>query len=545
MGGKQRGRRRHRIWPALLAGAASATWALSAARADGTTNAPPDGSGVSAGAINNGTSIGPSTNVSLPQNAFGGSTVSPGALNNGTSIGPSSALSRPTASVEQATPLLHPEALFPNIFGVGPILRNDGIAVLFDTRNEFDSVISGPRTGTSNAGQYGFEVDTDWEKLAGITGLSTHFLMVGRYGIPISREFGDELNPSQEIYGAGGNVVSHLVYAYAEETLGNGKFDVAAGRNPLLDDFLASPLYCNFENNAFCGNPKSSSDNGGLSSYPDAGWSIRARVRPVAPVYIQTGIYFDQGNIYNYAENFRSGYTFDDSYITGETFPLEIGFEPAFGPNKLPGHYKAGFVYDNQNHPSDLYDINDQPFLLSGLSPREIKGETTFYFLADQMLMRNGPGDTTGLILLGGYVENSPDVSLRSKQAEFGLLDTGFWKARPLDGINIGFSWLQVSGDVTRAEEIEQELGELIPLDTPTTINEIPSNVGTGAVTSTGAPNATGIQSHTIDLEANYNIHVYRGVTFAPDFQYFIRPNAQTNLPDAALIGFISHIQFF
>ena len=34
-------------------------------------------------------------------------------------------------------------------------------------------------------------------------------------------------------------------------------------------------------------------------------------------------------------------------------------------------------------------------------------------------------------------------------------------------------------------------------------------------------------------------------VSFAPDFQYFIRPNAQTNLHDAALLGFKSHIELF
>ena len=471
------------------------------------------------------------------ENTSGG--ISLGAINNGTSIGPSEAVSGPQVSVEQALPLTHPEALFPNIFGLGQVLRDHGTAVLFDTRNEFDDVISGPRGGSSNAGQYAFEVDTDWEKLANLTGLTTHFLMVGRYGIPISRQFGDELNPSQEIYGAGGNVVSHLVYAYAEETLAHGRLDVAAGRNPLLDDFAASPLYCNFENNAFCGNPKASSDNTGFSSYPDAGWSLRGRVRPIPTVYVQSGIYFDQSNIYNYAKNFRSAFTFDDSYISGETFPTEIGFEPEFGPQHLPGHYKAGFWYDNQDHPSDLYDVNGNPFLLSGLPPRQVKGETAFYFLADQMILRNGPGATNGLILLGGYFQNSQNVSLRQKEAEFGLEDTGFWKARPLDSVNVGFSWLQVSPDITRAEEIQQELGNLVPLNTPATINEIPSNVGTSPASTTG------VQSHTLILEANYNIHVYRGVTLAPDLQYFIRPNAQTNLPDAALFGFIAHVQFF
>ena len=59
------------------------------------------------------------------------------------------------------------------------------------------------------------------------------------------------------------------------------------------------------------------------------------------------------------------------------------------------------------------------------------------------------------------------------------------------------------------------------------------------------ADQVTGVQTHALVLEANYQINVFRGVTFAPDFQYFFRPNAQGNLPDAALIGFKSHIELF
>lgn len=46
-------------------------------------------------------------------------------------------------------------------------------------------------------------------------------------------------------------------------------------------------------------------------------------------------------------------------------------------------------------------------------------------------------------------------------------------------------------------------------------------------------------------LEATYRIHVMRGITFAPDFQYYFRPGAQKALKDAAMLGFKSHIQFF
>ena len=442
-----------------------------------------------------------------------------------TSLGPSQAVSNPNG----VPPLPVPPALLPNIFGLGTTLRDHGVAVLLDNTNEFTGIISGPREGAANAGQYGFETDVNWETLAGLGGFSTHTVIVGRYGTPASRIFGDNINPSSEIYGAGGNVVAHLVYAYGEESLAGGKFDVTAGRIPLLNDFLASPLYCNFQNNAFCGNPKESSANTALSSYPDATWAFRVRVRPLTPFYLQSGIYFSESDIYTYPA-FRSGFKFDSSYISGEAFPVEAGWEPSFGSQHLPGHYKIGFVYDNNNHADQLYDANGVPFAISGLPPRMRKGSTTSYVLADQMLVRNGEGADNGLVTFGGYVHNDPNVISREDQFEIAAIDRGFWKLRPHDAVGVAFDYQTISGDTTRSEELMEELGTL----TPPLPGEIPV-----------ADQVTGVQTHALVLEANYQINVFRGVTFAPDFQYFFRPNAQGNLPDAALIGFKSHIELF
>ncbi len=55
---------------------------------------------------------------------------------------------------------------------------------------------------------------------------------------------------------------------------------------------------------------------------------------------------------------------------------------------------------------------------------------------------------------------------------------------------------------------------------------------------------ATGIQTHEMIFEANYNIQVYRGVNFEPDFPYVIRPNAQSNIPNAAVLGFKANVEF-
>ena len=52
------------------------------------------------------------------------------------------------------------------------------------------------------------------------------------------------------------------------------------------------------------------------------------------------------------------------------------------------------------------------------------------------------------------------------------------------------------------------------------------------------------IQHNQEIIELNYDIHVYRGVNFQPEFQYYFRPNGVSNIPDAAIFGFKSHISF-
>ncbi|EHH67871.1 carbohydrate porin [Gluconobacter morbifer] len=429
---------------------------------------------------------------------------------------------------EWVPPLPQPEAILVNPFGWNSWLRDRGVAFTMDTTNEFSGAITKPtpgyglKQGSSNAGQYSLENDIDWERLAGLRGFSTHMLVVGRYGIPASRMFGDNLNPSSEIYGAGGNVVVHLVYAYAEETIAKGRVDLAGGRIPFLNDFSSNPLYCTFQNNAFCGNPKASSDNIAHSSYPDANWAFRIRTRPTTSTYIQTGVYFVAAGLYGNVQ-YRTGFKFNGADITGESIPVEAGWEPVFGKDRLPGHYKLGYAIDNSPHADNYYDVNGNPYVLTGLGARTVHYSWSAWALADQMILRHhvrGNPDA-GLVIIGGMYANSPRTQLRAQQYEVGLIDSGFWASRPLDTIGINFSYVRVSKWATATERLQAERGMSLMAGSlmPQTFGEV--------------------------LEATYRIHVWRGITFAPDFQYYFRPGAQSGLRDAAMLGFKSHIQFF
>ncbi len=392
-----------------------------------------------------------------------------------------------------------------------------GIDLQLDAITEFAGNVSGGvRQGSTFASQIGFGADVNWERLGGVTGFSTHVILVSRSGSSDSHLFGDNLLPVQEIYGSGGDVAVHFVSLFAQETLFDKRLDIAAGRMNVENDFASSPLYCNFMNNGLCGDPKAlPAGDIGHSAYPDAVWGGRVKARPISEIYVQAGLYEVNQGLYNYT-NFRSGFRFDGARDSGVYLPVELGWEPALGADRMPGHYKIGFGYDT----SSGYAGFGGALAAAGATVRTHSGNTQVWLLADQMLVRNGPGDDDGIIAIGGFVHNDPNNSAYAEQYTVGLLDRGFWAARKQDAVGLLMSYNTVSGKLGNAQGIEQALG--LPLEN----------------------NATGVQSHEIILEANYDIHVARGVNFAPDFQYVVRPNAQANIRNAAVMGFKAHVSF-
>ncbi len=185
------------------------------------------------------------------------------------------------------------EHLFGDWGSARTYLEDRGIYLSFDALTEFAGNVSGGvKQGATAANQIAFGADIDWQRLAGIQGFSTHVILVNRTGANDSTLFGDNLLPVQEIYGAGGNVVVHLVSIYAQEKLFDGRLDIAAGHMNVENDFASSPLYCNYMNNVLCGDPKALPGGDiGHSAYPDGVWGGRVRIRPTLNSYFTTGVY--------------------------------------------------------------------------------------------------------------------------------------------------------------------------------------------------------------------------------------------------------------
>lgn len=422
-------------------------------------------------------------------------------------------ISSPTTAPPPPAPYISApsEHLLGDLGGLRTNLESQGIYLNLDATAEFaGNVTGGLKQGATSANQIGFEADIDWQRLAGIPGLSTHVIFVNRNGFSDSILIGDSVAPVQEIYGASGNVVVHLVSAYAQETMFGGTLDIAVGLMNVENDFASSPLYCNFMNNALCGDPKALPGGDiGHSAFPDGVWAGRIRVRPTPDTYVETGAYEVNQGLYT-NQYFSTGFPINESQVSGVYVPVEIAYEPSFGPDHLLGHYKVGFGYD-----STLYENFTVPGQLAQKSHN-----TQTWVLVDQMLVRQGDGDQDGIIALAGFAHNDPTVSAFAQQYFVGLVDRGFWRARPQDAVALLLNYNTMSGPLSTVQAEEADFG-------------IPFSNG-----------ATGVQTHEVVFEVNYNIHVYRGVDFRPEFEYVFRPNAQSNIRNAAVLGFKFHVQF-
>ncbi|MBB2159804.1 carbohydrate porin [Gluconacetobacter sacchari] len=418
-----------------------------------------------------------------------------------------------------------PTALFMDPSRFRTWLKNWGLAPSIDTENEFGGNVGGGITrSVDNTGQMGWGLDVDWAKLAGIRGLSTHFVSVTRYGTSAAWGFGDTLNPSQQVYGGGGNVAFHMALFYFEQKAFHDRLDVFLGRIGLLNNFDASPLNCQFINNTLCGIPKTPTDISINSSYPKAVWGLRASYALMSSLLINTGVYADV------RANNLSGWNWTLAETPGVGVPAELEYHTSFGAQHLNGRVKLGMSYQTATVPDVLRDAQNDVFVTSGRPPRQDHPYPDSWFVYDQMLLRNAPGDDQGLMLMLRFNHNDPNIARRAEQYVIGFVDNHFWKSRPKDSFGVIFSATSISGKWGRAQGAALAAGLRPPLGYKDQIHP-------------GIPYQ--VQRFAQVVEATYHFDVGHGILVAPDVQYFVHPNAQRNIPNATFLGLRVHVQIF
>jgi porin len=430
----------------------------------------------------------------------------------------------PQQQVTPPAPTPEPDVLLGDLGGIRSRLLNEGVNLQLSLTGEFAGNISGTNVpGQSNSTRYAqqlaFSSDIDWDKLAGVPGFNTHFVVINRAGRNLSTDvIGDHISQAQEIYGAGFDVGFHNVYVYAEEKLFDDRLNIALGHWPLLTDFATSTVACvPIALTPGCGNPRVLDNQAAGTNWPQSSWGGRVRYRITPDIYVQAGVW----QVVPFPAGGRTGWNWFQGPNTGVTIPAEIGYEPVFGPNQLTGHYKLGMLWDSSVYP-DLFYSNSGiplPFLPFGL-PASHHGRTTVYGVVDQMLMRNGPGKDQGLIIMASAGYGSSNTIFNDATAFIQVLDTGFIPSRPNDTVSLSAGWYGISTRVAQLQSLELELGQ-------PTFNGV-----------------NGPQRNEYVFEASYTAHVWRGVQLQPAVEYFVNPNAQTNLKNAVVFAGRINVNF-
>ncbi|MBE7212023.1 MAG: carbohydrate porin [Gluconacetobacter diazotrophicus] len=397
--------------------------------------------------------------------------------------------------------------------GALPWLQDRGI----DPYVAFTGEAAGNPTGGRQrsgawAQQLTLSADLDWFRIAGIRGLTTHATVVHRVGSNLSGSIGNLFNV-QEIYGGGG-YVARLAYLTMEQVMAGGRIDLMAGRMESGTDFAASSLYCSFMNLGLCPNPEAPylngrAGNGGFQIFPYSSWGGRVRLRPLPALYLQLGVFE-----LNPSLSPEDGWNWSTSGSTGVQFPVEAGFTPGHGPHGLPGHYKVGALFDTAIHQDVLNGVDGGDDVGLGVPGRPRRGDTEIYALADQMVMRTGPGNLAGLIVLGGFVWAGRATAEIERFGFGGLTWAGPIAARPKDSVGFLGLFGTINERLAATEAIQQA-------------NRLPL-----------AGAAAGIQSSEVDLELDYTATVLKAITLKPNLQYIVRPGASSRYGNALVVGF-------
>ena len=425
----------------------------------------------------------------------------------------------PTSSQAQITQTWPaPAHIFGDWGGLRTKLEDLGVTYsLTYTSESVYNAVGGLRPGADYAQQIGFTANVDWEKVAGVPGLVTHTYLINRAGRNASADYvGDTVLQAQEIFGAGFGVGAKLVWFYGEEKLFDNRVNIAFGRFAPGTDYNASPFYCTFMTLTICGHNRGLTANQGFEDWPMNVWGARVRVRPTEDTYVMVGAFQSQPfptTAEPFTQGGHSGWDWTLEGTTGASFPVEVAYEPIIGRDKMPGHYKLGFNWDTSTYPDNFFDVNGRPLALTGLPGFPHRGRAQFWAAADQMIFRNGPNPNDGLILLATFAHNESDTTLFNNFAWAGVIDRGFWPARPSDQIAFGFSYYDVSKKLTDTQRIQAMLAS--PL----------------------AGGALGVQQYAMVLEANYGISPIPGLLIQPEFEYFIRPGGTNAVRNAFLVG--------
>ncbi len=212
--------------------------------------------------------------------------------------------------------------------------------------------------GTALSSEFGFGFDADFGKIYAGSGAGIlHFLLTTRFGSNLSAEAIGNLASVEEIYGDG--QTTRITYLDYEQPLLEKRLDLRLGKYNQQGDFIAGStywggnLYCFYQNNNICGTPAGIPINNGVVSngsegytyYPSSQWGARLKVNFSKNFYAQAAAI--QGN--PIVNNKDGGLYLGFNGGSGAELPLELGLTLRNGAGDLTGNVRVGGYYDTSN----------------------------------------------------------------------------------------------------------------------------------------------------------------------------------------------------
>lgn len=338
----------------------------------------------------------------------------------------------------------------------------------------------------------------DLEKIAMWKGATVTWSFADNAGSNLQSAVGNIFPPS--------NLLGPNTFIFSEffltQTLFDGAWVFQVGQLCAGGHFAASPIYGNFVNTAYNGNPYTPFNTFPITTFPSASWGASVRgnwnLDAVRIFYGQVGLYQVSNRV---GVDAYHGVDYSIRPGDGTMLLWELGWtpnlyaQPAQGkaPDQpgYPGHYKVGGFFSNATYPT-----------FSG-SPN-VPNAYGFYFLADQQVTMEPENPSEGLILWGAITWTpQEDISQLPFFASGGLQYTGLLPGRPADVTFLGIAYGQGSRDAIEAQE------------------------------KTGLPGS----SYEIVWEAGHVFQINSWLSIQPDIQYIINPGGTGTIQNAWILG--------
>lgn len=395
-------------------------------------------------------------------------------------------------------------------------LKQDGVDFQVNYTMESAANLAGgyhSATSMRYTDQWAFGTTLDLDKLLNWKDAQFQMTITDRNGQDLSQYINDPrtggLSSVQEVWGRG------QTWRMTQFWLNQGLFDnlvqVKVGRVTVGEDFdTIDNSY--FQNLAFGGGQPGNWRGDRWYNWPVSQWGGRIKLNLPQDMFLQVGFYNQNSANYDTGNGFR----LDTSNSEGNLVPVELGWQPTLGAEKLPGNYRLGMYYSSVN--GDVYNS-----YRDGGYQRDAHAYGG-YLLAQQKIMSFGNDSKRGMDVRFQYVMNDHKTSKTDNYQSLAVVWTGLWDARPEDELGFGVARIHVNSDYsTEAREGNRESG----------------------IGDYNNPGYLPLQHGSEwNYELYYNIKATDWLNLRPNLQYVANPGAVDQVDDAFIGGISANINF-